>query len=143
MTTIELHHDGNGAPIVGSWEGVGATYLVGRSGGMCWSPRIQSGDMPLAVLSSYRAGVYVAPVHPLCHVGAAGQVVTPMASGEMLQLGVDKYRLKVTSAHFRKRQIYMALLMGAVFAAALMGGWYLRGAMGNPPAATSSDLYTF
>ncbi len=143
MSVVELHPEGNGAPIVGEWEGVGATYLIGRSGGLCWSPQIQPGDMPLAVFSATNNGVSVAPVHPLCHVSAAGQVVTPMKSGEAVQLGVEKYRLQIANSYFRRRRLVIALAASALIAAALLGGWYLRGTMDRPPAVASSDLYTF
>ncbi len=142
-TTIELHPEGSGAPIVGEWEGVSATYLIGRSGGMCWSPQIQSGDMPLAVLSLDRAGVSVAPVHPLCHVGTAGQVVTSMTSGDTLQLGVDKYRIHITVPHLKRRRIWMIVLAVTVVGVSLVGGWCLRSVVNAPSVASSSDLYTF
>lgn len=141
---IELHPENAGSPIIGDWKGASALYLVGGSDGFRFRSRIQPGDMPVAVACCEEHGVLIAPVHPMCHVSAEGQSVTPVAQGEWIQLGPDKFRLSVQRPSNFTKLNKRRLLIAVLVASALAGGWLLHdlfSVSSNTVAVT--DAYIF
>jgi hypothetical protein len=141
---IELHPEGAGNPIVGDWKEASALYLVGGSSGFRFCPRIQPGDMPVAVACRESHGVLIAPVHPLCHVSEQGQLVSALTSGQIIQLGTEKYRISVADNAQTKKVSKQRLMMAALIAAALLCGWWFHGLFAaNGSTVATTDVYTF
>lgn len=141
---IELHPEGAGSPILGDWKESSTLYLVGGGKGYRFCPGIQSGDMPLAVVCREVGGVTIAPVHPLCHVGTAGQTATKLSSDETIQLGSDKFRIVATETPHMRSNVrkYLGLTMAIVLA--LFVGWWLHDwLLPHTTAMVTTDIYSF
>lgn len=141
---IELHPDNGGSPIVGDWKEASALYLVGGGSGFRLNPRIEPGDMPLAVLARASRGITIVPVHPLCHVSEQGQCVSALTSGQTIQLGTEKYKISVAGNVRTKIVSKQQLMIAALIAAALLCGWWFHDlVVAKASAVAPTDIYTF
>lgn len=141
---IELHPEGAGSPILGDWKEAPALYLVGGSSGFRFCSCIQPGDMPVAVACRNARSVVIAPVHPLCHVSAAGQAITALSLDESLQLGSEKFRIRFHALTDRKKLMRRWMVWAVLLAAAAVSGWFIHDVFASGVSAVATtDLYTF